>query len=215
MINWQIQLGIGTHQVALWDQVVLDYFQDHHPSLPVDKGPLCVHQVKLMIKSRPSCLQFNFQSKLQHNSLPEWTNMRYDFNPNCNLNGSCIWEHADRSRSACLDETLFNAHRPKILCSISTRLLYVTNYSIRTEKVLDFLANLKNNTIFSTVNVFTRLLPGTTVIGASLMPTLNPVGHLHKKKVGHLRRKNVGHLENYFTVTFRNYLVSIISSKLL
>ena len=140
--------------------------------------------------------------------------MRYDFNPNCNLNGSCIWEHADRSRSACLDETLFNAHRPKILCSISTRLLYVTNYSIRTEKVLDFLANLKNNTIFSTVNVFTRLLPGTTVIGASLMPTLNPVGHLHKKKVGHLRRKNVGHLENYFTVTFRNDLVSIISFKL-
>ena len=29
--------------------------------------------------------------------------------------------------------------------------------------------------------VFTRLLPGTTVIGASLMPTLNPVGHLGNK----------------------------------
>ena len=36
-----------------------------------------------------------------------------------------------------------------------------------------------------------------------------------KEKVGHLHKKNDGHLENFFTVTFRDYLVSIISSKLL
>ena len=96
-------LGIGTHQVALWKQVALNHFQDCHLRLPVDKGPLGVHQVKLMVESRPSCLQFKIQSKFQPQFLTWMIKYKVWSLPKYNLNGSCVWEHADRPRSACLN----------------------------------------------------------------------------------------------------------------
>ena len=95
-------LGIGTHQVALWKQVALNHFQDCHLRLPVDKGPLGVHQVKLMVESRPSCLQFKIQSKFQPQFLTWMIKYKVWSLPKYNLNGSCVWEHADRPWSACL-----------------------------------------------------------------------------------------------------------------